>query len=161
MFAAMAKPKTKKRYVVRSSGIHGRGVFATATIRKNARIIEYRGRRTTADEAAEQPDSDPNDPFHTFLFSLSDGSVIDAGGAGNAARWINHSCAPNCETVEEDDRVFIHAIRTIRPGEELTYDYQLVLDEPITRRVRKSYACGCGAPECRGTMLMEPGSTAS
>lgn len=141
--------------MVRRSGIHGKGVFATTTIRKNSRIIEYRGRRMSAEAAAEQPDSDPNDPFHTFLFSLSDGSVIDASQAGNAARWINHSCDPNCETVEEDDRVFIHAIRTIRPGEELTYDYQLVIDEPINRRTRKSYACGCGTPACRGTMLYE------
>lgn len=154
----MAKAKPKKRYAVRSSGIHGKGVFATATIRRNARIMEYRGTRMSADAANEQPDSDPNDPFHTFLFSLSDGSVIDAGGTGNEARWINHSCEPNCETIEEGDRVFIHAVRTIRSGEELTYDYQLVIDEPLTRRLRKSYACGCGKPLCRGTMLMEQAS---
>jgi len=154
----MAKAKPKKRYAVRSSGIHGKGVFATATIRRNARIMEYRGIRMSADAANEQPDSDPNDPFHTFLFSLSDGSVIDAGGAGNEARWINHSCEPNCETIEEGDRVFIHAVRTIRSGEELTYDYQLVIDEPLTRRLRKSYACGCGKPQCRGTMLLEQAS---
>jgi len=155
----MNKPKSKKRYVVRSSGIHGKGVFATTTIRKGTRITEYRGKRTTEELAAEQPDSDPNDPFHTFLFSLSDGTVIDASGRGNEARWINHSCDPNCETVEDDDgRVFIHAIRTIRPGEELTYDYQLVIDEPVTRRLRRDYACGCGTPICRGTMLQESAS---
>jgi SET domain-containing protein len=151
----MAQNKSKRAYVVRSSGIHGRGVFATRTIRKNARILEYRGTRTTWEIAAEQPDSDPDDPFHTFLFELSDGRVIDAAEGGNAARWINHSCDPNCETIEEGDRVFIHAVRTIRAGEELTYDYQLVVDEPITRRLRKSYACGCGAEECRGTMLQK------
>ena len=151
----MANQKPKKRYVVRSSGIHGKGVFASETIRKGWRIIEYRGTRTTWDEASEQPDSDPNDPFHTFLFELDDGRVIDAAQKGNAARWINHSCEPNCETIEEDERVFIHAVRTIRPGEELTYDYQLILDERITKRLRKSYACGCGKPACRGTMLNE------
>lgn len=151
----MANQKPKKRYVVRHSGIHGKGVFASETIRKGWRIIEYRGKRSTWEVASEQPYSDPDDPFHTFLFELSDGTVIDAAGKGNEARWINHSCTPNCETIEEGDRVFIHAVRTIRAGEELTYDYQLILDEPITRRLRKSYACGCGTPECRGTMLME------
>ena len=151
----MTTPSTsKKPYSVRNSAIHGRGVFATRTIRKGAVIIEYRGRRITWDAALKQPDSDPSNPTHTFFFSLDDGRVIDAGQRGNAARWINHSCAPNCRTFEDDDgRVFIESRRTIHTGEELTYDYRLQLDERITRKLRAEYACRCGAKRCRGTLL--------
>jgi SET domain-containing protein len=85
-----------RSYAVRHSPIHGRGVFATRTIRKGADIVEYRGRRISAEEADDLPDSDPRNPYHTFLFELNDGRVIDAGVRGNAARWINHSCDPNC-----------------------------------------------------------------
>ena len=149
-----ALSRSKKPYSVRNSGIHGRGVFATRTIRKGTVIIEYRGRRTTWDAAIEQPDSDPSNPTHTFFFSLSDGRVIDAGRRGNAARWINHSCAPNCLTFEDDDgRVFIESRRTIRAGDELTYDYRLQVDERVTRKLRAEYACRCGAKRCRGTLL--------
>jgi hypothetical protein len=141
-------------YVVRRSGIHGRGVFATRTIRKGADIIEYRGERITMKEADRRPDSDPDNPYHTFLFELDDGDVIDAAVRGNAARWINHSCAPNCEAYENDEgRVFIAARRPIRKGEELAYDYRLNVEGRITRDMREGYACRCGAPRCRGTML--------
>ena len=129
-------------------------MFATRTIRKGTVIIEYRGRRITWEAAIEQPDSDPSNPTHTFFFSLSDGRVIDAGRRGNAARWINHSCAPNCRTFEDDDgRVFIEARRTIHAGDELAYDYRLQVDERITRKLRAEYACHCGAKRCRGTLL--------
>ncbi len=152
---------TKKRatapsrlYVVRNSPIHGRGVFAARTIRKGAQIIEYRGRRISTEAADDLPDSDADNPFHTFLFELNDGRVIDAGVRGNAARWINHSCNPNCEPYEDDDdRVYIAAKRTIRAGEELSYDYKLNVPGRRTARVIASYACRCGAPRCRGTML--------
>lgn len=146
--------RSKKPYSVRYSAIHGRGVFATRTIRKGTVIVEYRGRRTTWEAAIEQPDSDPSNPTHTFFFSLSDGRVIDAGRRGNAARWINHSCAPNCRTFEDDDgRVFIESRRTIHAGDELTYDYRLQVDERVTRKLRAEYACRCGAKRCRGTLL--------
>ena len=72
---------------------------------------------------------------------------------GNSARWINHSCAPNCEAQEEDGRVYIHALRTIKPGQELSFDYRLVIDERYTPKLKKEYACWCGAKTCRGTML--------
>ena len=154
---ASAKSATSRAalpYVVRNSPIHGRGVFATRTIRKGADIIEYRGRRISMDEADELPDSDPDNPFHTFLFELNDGRVIDAGRAGNAARWINHSCRPNCEPYEDDDcRVFIAARRTILAGEELAYDYKLNVSGRRTPRLLANYACRCGAPRCRGTMI--------
>jgi uncharacterized protein len=150
----MAGVRRKKRYAVRKSGIHGRGVFALTTLPKGARIIEYRGRRTSWDEAMARGDSDPNDPAHTFLFGLDDGRVIDARLGGNAARWINHSCDPNCEAFEDDAaRIFVEARRTIRPGEELTYDYRLVVEGPMTKRERAQYACRCGARKCRGFLL--------
>jgi uncharacterized protein len=150
----VAKAPTKRAYVVRNSLIHGRGVFAAAAIRKGARIIEYKGEIVDWDEALTRPDTDPDNPFHTFFFSLDDGRVIDAAVGGNAARWINHSCAPNCETEETDDeRVFIYALRSIAKGEELTYDYRLKIDDELTKKEFAWFGCRCGAPECRGTML--------
>jgi len=155
--AKLRAARPKRAYSVRNSTIHGRGVFATRTIAKGADIIEYRGRRIAMDEADNLPDSDPDNPFHTFLFELNDGRVIDAGVRGNAARWINHSCQPNCQPYEDDEgRVFIEAKRTIRAGEELSYDYKLNVPGRRTARLLASYACRCGAPRCRGTML-DPG----
>jgi SET domain-containing protein len=132
-------------------------VFATRTIRKGARIIEYRGQRTTWDDALERPASDPSDPHHTFFFETSDGTVIDANVRGNAARWINHSCDANAQSLEYDDgRVFIEARRTIRRGDEITYDYRLSLDGPLTKRTLAAYACHCGTAKCRGVLLLLP-----
>ena len=149
-----AARRPKRAYSVRHSSIHGRGVFATRTIRKGADIVEYRGRRVSMDEADDLPDSDPDNPFHTFLFELNDGRVIDAGVRGNAARWINHSCQPNCQPYEDDEgRVFIEAKRTIYAGEELAYDYKLNVPGRRTARLLADYACRCGTPRCRGTML--------
>ncbi|HXM74544.1 MAG TPA: SET domain-containing protein-lysine N-methyltransferase [Chthoniobacterales bacterium] len=134
---------------VRRSRVHGHGVFATKRIRKKARIIEYTGKRVTWESV---PD-DSNDS-HTFLFGLDDGTiVIDPRIGGNDARWINHSCDPNCEAIEEDGRIFIYALRHIRPGEELSYDYQLEVDEPVTREAEQESKCFCGTSRCRGTML--------
>jgi SET domain-containing protein len=145
----------KKPYRVRRSSIHGRGVFAAAEIPKGAQIVEYKGKRASWDEALARPDSDPDDPAHTFLFELEDGRVIDARVRGNAARWINHSCAPNCVTHEDDaGRVFVAAKRRIAPGEELTYDYRLSVEGRLTRAERAQYACRCGAPRCRGSLLL-------
>ena len=80
--------------------------------------------------------------------------MIDAAQGGNSARWINHSCAPNCEAVEDDDqRIFIEAIRTIQPGEELGYDYNITLEERHTLREKRRWPCLCGARDCRGTLL--------
>ena len=135
--------KPARAWRVLQSPVHGRGVFAARTIRKGETVIEYRGKRMTWDEACEQPASDESDPYHTFLFSLDDGRVIDAAIGGNAARWINHSCAPNCETYEDDrGRVYVAARRKIRPGEELSYDYRLEIEGKVGKRLRKAYASG-------------------
>lgn len=149
-----------RKTVARRSAIHGNGVFALATIRKGERVLEYKGRRRTHADV-DASDSGDVESGHTFLFTLNDEYVIDANFEGNSARWINHSCDPNCEAVLEEhaggdrrrDRVFIEAIRAIRPGEELTYNYGITLDEPHTARLKKVWACRCGARSCSGTML--------
>ncbi len=138
---------------VRHSSIHGNGVFATRKIPTGARIIEYLGKRITEKQAEKRFGLDPENPYHTFFFSLESGKLIDGGDEGNDARWINHSCEPNCEAQEEKGRVFIHALRDIARGEELNYDYGLVIDEKMNKALKKAYECRCGNPSCRGTML--------
>jgi uncharacterized protein len=137
----------------RDSGIHGRGVYAVTPIRKGTRVIEYVGERISHAEADRRYVLKGDDDGHTFLFIASNRTVIDAGVNGNDARFINHSCNPNCETVIEGSRVFIDAIRNIRPGEELAYDYQLTWESTDDPAELALYACRCGAQRCRGTML--------
>ena len=79
--------------------------------------------------------------------------MIDAKHGGNSSRWINHSCKPNCEADEQDGRVFIKALRNIPAGEELFYDYGLIIDAPYTKKLLAEYPCWCGAKNCRGTLL--------
>ena len=145
----------KPKYVVRTSGVHGRGVYAGRDLPKGERVIEYQGEVISTREADRRPPSDPDDDSHTFFFALSDGKrVIDAAVGGNAARWINHSCAPNCESEEEDDgRVFIVTRRAIKGGDELFYDYSLTTDDRLTPALKQQYRCLCGAKNCRGTMF--------
>lgn len=154
----MAKTtRRRRRFSVRNSPIHGRGVFALTRIAKGSRVIEYKGELITDDEADRRyADVHENSP-HTMLFSIDDAMVIDATRRGNSARWINHSCEPNCEIEEEAHRVFIDARRDINAGEELTYDYNLQIGEPHTRAAKRAHACFCGARRCRGTMLGERG----
>lgn len=140
-------------FVIRPSPTHGRGAFAARTIRKGTRIVEYRGARISSQDADERPPTDSTNPYHTFLLDLGDGTVIDASQRGNVSRWINHSCDPNCELIEYEGRVFIHARRTIHACEELRYDYQLQYEGPLTARTQRAFACHCGARCCRGTML--------
>lgn len=137
----------------RNSSIHGRGVYAVAPIKKGTRIVEYLGERISHAEADRRYEQKGEDDGHTFLFIASNRTVIDAGVNGNDARFINHSCKPNCETVIEGSRVFIDAIRNIKPGEELSYDYQLTWESTDEPEELALYACRCGAKKCRGTML--------
>ncbi|MFL6585001.1 MAG: SET domain-containing protein [Chthoniobacterales bacterium] len=150
--AARKPPRVK----VAHSKVHGKGVFAGRDIRKGTRIIEYTGTRVPWSEAQDWPPHDVDNPYHTFFFSLDNGDVIDAGKGGNSARWINHSCDPNCATEEEDNRIFIYALRHIRPNDELFYDYKLVPADERTPELEEEFACRCGAPNCRGTMLEPP-----
>jgi uncharacterized protein len=143
---------------VRHSPIHGFGVFALRRIRKGTTIIEYLGERVSHEEAdARHEHKEPTDG-HTFLFTVDSKIVIDAGTNGNEARFINHSCVPNCESTIVGKRVFIEAIRTIRPGEELAYDYRIQRDRDDAPDVDEIFACRCGAVGCRGSML-EPMKT--
>ncbi len=141
---------------VRNSPVHGRGVFAVAHIPKGTRILEYLGDRISHAAAdARYEDHDENDN-HTFLFIVDKKTVIDAGVGGNDARFINHQCSGNCESVIENRRVFIDATRDIEPGEELGYDYEIGREKDDPPNVDEIYACRCGSPQCRGTMLWPP-----
>ena len=157
----MASPPAPRRdqlplFEVRPSSIHGRGAFAVRRIEKGARIAEYAGERLTAEEI-ERRYADETDTGHTFLFHVGDDVYVDATHQGNDARFINHSCQPNCESEVEDDRVYISALEDIEPGVELTYDYALEPEDDPPSSWTTLYACRCGAPSCRGS-LIEPGS---
>jgi SET domain-containing protein len=149
-----------RRIIRRQSPIHGNGVFAATDIAKGAKVIEYRGRRLTHAQADRRYAND-SDSGHTFLFTLNEKYLIDGGDGGNAARWINHSCKPNCQAwvVEHPsgdlrkDRVVIETRRAVSAGEELTYDYGITLAERQTPELKKIWACRCGAPRCTGTLL--------
>lgn len=145
--------KTRRRFAIRNSPIHGRGVFALLPIPKHTRVIEYKGERISHEEADERYGEEHENSTHTMLFAVDDEIVIDATRKGNSARWINHSCVPNCEVVDEERRIFIETRRDVRPGEELTYDYNLQLGEPHTAAAKRAHPCYCGARRCRETML--------
>jgi SET domain-containing protein len=141
---------------VRNSPVHGRGVFAVAAISKGARIIEYLGDRVSHKEADDRYEDHDESDNHTFLFIVDKHTVIDAGVGGNDARFINHQCEGNCESVIENRRVFIDATRDIAAGEELGYDYEIGREKDDPPNVDEIYACRCGSPKCRGTMLWPP-----
>ena len=149
-------PTRDPYFELRASPIQGLGLFALRRIRRGTRLIEYVGERLTPDEADARYDDDATDRPHTFLFTVSRKVVIDGASRGNEARYINHSCDPNCEAVIEAGRIFVECIRTIQPGQELTFDYQLVRSGPYQKAWEARYACRCGAANCRGTMLAPP-----
>jgi hypothetical protein len=144
---------SNRRIQVRRSGVHGKGVFALQDIAEGETLIEYVGEIISWDEAQDRHPHDPKDPNHTFYFHVNEDKVIDALHGGNSSRWINHSCDPNCEADEENERIFIKALRNIHAGEELNYDYGLIIDEPYTKKLKAEYPCWCGAKNCRGTLL--------
>ena len=140
-------------FEIRVSPMQGLGVFATRHIPAGIRLIEYAGERLTPAQAdARYPDV-PGERHHTFLFAIDDEIVIDAAVNGNEARFINHSCDPNCDAVIDNRRIWIETIRDIEPGEELAYDYAYVLEERHTPAAKKRFPCRCGSARCRGTIL--------
>jgi SET domain-containing protein len=143
-------------FELRRSSIQGLGAFATRPIREGARIIEYTGERISQDEADARYDDTAMARHHTFLFNIDEHTVIDAAYGGNDARFINHSCAPNCQAFQEGDRIYIHALRDIQPGEELSYNYAYERTEDMGPEEEALYVCRCGAPSCRGTILAPP-----
>jgi uncharacterized protein len=142
-----------RRLTVRTSPVHGRGVFALADLAIGELLLEYKGLRLSWREAQRVHARSSAEDGHTFLFGLDDGSVIDGARGGNSARWLNHSCAPNCEAEQDGERVFIRALRPITRGQELFIDYCLTGDGRRTAAVKRLYACRCSADGCRGTML--------
>ena len=144
---------TSELIEVRRSNVHGLGVFATKAIAKGTRIIEYVGERVSHDEADRRYEEKDANDSHTFLFIVDSKTVIDAGVDGNDARFFNHSCNPNCESTVEKRRVYIEAIHDIEPGAELTYDYQIQREDDDPDNIDEVFACRCGFPQCRGTML--------
>jgi SET domain-containing protein len=142
-----------RRIQTRRSGVHGKGVFAVQDIAAGDTIIEYLGEIITWPEAQARHPHDPDQPNHTFYFHIDENHVIDGLVGGNSSRWINHACEPNCEAQEQDRRIFIKALRDIAPGEELNFDYGLVIDERYTPKLKAEYPCWCGATSCRGTLL--------
>lgn len=151
-----ASGKKLPMIAVRQSGIHGTGVYALRRVRKGTRIIEYTGERVSHAEADRRYEYKDVADNHTFLFILDARAVIDAGVGGNEARFINHSCAPNCLTVIEKRRIFIDALRNIAPGEELHYDYLIQREAHDPPDIEEIFGCHCGAKQCRGTMLEPP-----
>ncbi|WP_420957383.1 SET domain-containing protein [Burkholderia gladioli] len=133
-----------RRVVVRRSAVHGRGVFAAQFLHTGELIFEYKGEVITWQSAIQRYEH-RDDDGHTFLFGLSDGMVIDGGRGGNSARWLNHACAPNCEAIEMDGRVFVSAVRNIQSDEELLIDYALEVN--VARHIaivpRNDVAAAC------------------
>ena len=148
------------KFEVRRSKIHGSGVFAAKNIKKGEFIIEYKGLLRSHQEVDAAYDGE-DETGHTFLFTLNEDFVVDANIKGNEARWINHSCDPNCDSEHVDavdgdkskDRIEIKALRDIKAGEELSYNYGIRLGERHTPKLKKLWACLCGSPKCTGTML--------
>jgi SET domain-containing protein len=146
-----------RRVTVRKSSVHGRGVFALQAIAAGQRILEYRGEVTSWRRACDRYRRS-GVRGHTFIFGLADGRVIDGSVGGNSARWLNHSCQPNCEAVEDErGRVFVETLEDVMPGEELCIAYGLTIDEAITPELIADYACRCGAKRCTGSMLASTG----
>jgi uncharacterized protein len=148
-----AAASDSRRIQTRRSGVHGKGVFALVDIAEGETIIEYVGEVISWPEAQRRHPHDPTDPNHTFYFHIDEDHVIDALFGGNSSRWINHSCDANCEADEQEGRIFIKARRNIKAGEELNYDYGLIIDERYTKKLKAEYPCWCGAKKCRGTLL--------
>ena len=151
--APKTHPFPTRRIQTRRSGVHGKGVFARVDIAEGETLIEYVGEVISWPEAQRRHPHDPDHPNHTFYFHVDEERVIDALYGGNSSRWINHACDPNCEAEEENGRVFIKALRNIPAGEELNYDYGLMIDERYTAKLKAQYPCWCGAANCRGTLL--------
>lgn len=146
-------PTNPRRIQVRRSAVHGKGVYAVQDLAAGDTLIEYVGEIITWQEAQMRHPHDPANPNHTFYFHIDENRVIDALHGGNSSRWINHSCDPNCEADEQGGRIFIKALRDIAAGEELNYDYGLIIEERYTKKLKAEYPCWCGVATCRGTLL--------
>jgi SET domain-containing protein len=126
------------------SNIHGMGGFARVDIRRGKRIIEYIGRKLSKAEGQAELQQQ-----NVYIFTLDDEHDIDGSVSWNLARFLNHSCDPNCEAEIVRGRIWIFARRHIKAGEELTYNYSHGLEGYEER------PCQCGAHNCVGYMVAE------
>ena len=140
----MQAPTSTELYEVKPSAIHGMGVFARADIPAETRILEYVGERISKKESLRRRKEN-----NFFVFVVTNKFDLDGAVDWNPARFINHSCAPNCEARMEDERIWIYAVRELRAGEELTFNYGYDLQD------YEEHPCRCGAPECLGFMVAE------
>jgi SET domain-containing protein len=142
-------------FEIRSSPIAGSGAFALRPIPAFTRLIEYTGERVSHEVAdARYEEDEANGNTHTVLFTVNDRTVIDAGVGGNEARFFNHACDPNCQSIIVRGRVYLETIRDIAAGEELTYDYEIPREGEDDETARRKWPCHCGAANCRGTLLL-------
>tara|TARA_Y100000310_G_C20192916_1_gene583316 strand:+ start:61 stop:564 length:504 start_codon:yes stop_codon:yes gene_type:complete len=142
--------------VVKESVIHGRGIFAKKDISKGTRIIEYKGKKITKKESDKVFDKDykeaSQDPSkgEVYLFELNNKYDIDGNIPENVAKYINHSCEPNCETENEDEeKIWVLALKDIKTGQELSFNYGFNIEE------HEDYPCKCGTNSCVGFILEE------
>jgi SET domain-containing protein len=129
---------------IRTSPIHGQGLFATQRLRRGARVIEYIGEKISKAESNRRCELQ-----NWYIFSLDDESDLDGNFDWNPARFVNHSCAPNCEAEWENGRIWIKALRDIEAGEEISFNYGYDWES------YKEHPCHCGAPECLGFIVAE------
>jgi len=135
---------TEQLWELKPSRIHGTGVFARADIPAETRVLEYVGERVDKEESERRRKAG-----NFFVFIVTDEFDIDGLVDWNPARFINHSCAPNCEAREEDEHIWIYALRDIKAGEELCFNYGYDLQD------YEEHPCRCGAPNCLGFMVAE------
>ncbi len=146
---------TSKYILLKESSIHHKGVFAKEDIPKDTEIIEYVGRKVSSEEGTRiaqehiEKAKEDNSLGDVYIFILNDNYDLDGNFEGNTAKYINHSCEPNCYYQIRDERVFIHALRDIKKGEELTFNYEYDLDG------FEEHPCRCGSPRCVGYIAAE------
>ena len=144
---------TQPWFEIRRSPIQGRGAFAVRTIPAGTRLIEYTGERIGHARFALRYAREAKGRHHTFLFLATRRTVVDARVLGNEAKFINHSCDPNCRSVIEKGRIYIETRKAIRKGQELVYDYSYRREGTETSADEARWVCRCGTRKCRGSML--------
>ena len=136
----------KKLYKIKKSKIDNRGLYAATNIKKNTKIIEYKGKIITVKETETNPKFDNDKAI--YLFNLNKKYDLDGDFKYNTARLINHSCDPNCEVDGVGLKLWIYAVKDIKKNEELTYDYGFSFDKDY-----KDFPCRCGARKCVGFIV--------
>jgi len=140
--------------VVKTSQVHGKGVFAKNTIPKGTRIFEYAGERVQKVNLAA--DLANGLTSLVYVMNLNETYAVDGERGGNDSRFINHSCDPNCEVLYFSGTPYIYAIQAIPEGDELNFDYKYGSEADMEftfEQKREWFPCNCGATNCRGTLL--------